>query len=250
MTLKISIIIVCFNEEKGISDTIESVLNQNYKNYQLIVVDGKSTDNTINILSSYKNKINLLISEKDNGVYFAMNRGLEYVNGDIIGFLNGGDRLTDTNVFSDIVNKFSDLNVAYVYGNKAYFSKKNKKKIIRKWRVGELQREKISQGWSLPHLSTYIRKEIFSKIGNFNTQYKIAADFDFLTKMISNNNYKHFYLDRYLVEMEQGGISNSNIINVLKANYECYLSLKKNKFKPSPLIIFLKPIKKIFQIFR
>ena len=197
--MKISIIVVCYNEENGISDTIKSIVNQSYKNYQLIVIDGKSTDNTMKIIKSYNTYISKLLSEKDKGVYFAMNKGLNFVDGDIIGFLNGGDRLSNINVFSDIVEKFKLLNVDFVYGNKAYFSKFNKTKIVRKWIVGELQRKKISQGWTLPHLSTYIKKDVFFKIGNFDTQYKIAADFDFLLKLISNDKYKHSYLNKIIV---------------------------------------------------
>ena len=178
---------------------------------------------------------------------FAMNRGLG-CKGDIIIFLNGGDRLTNNTVFSDISKSFQDKDISFVYGDKSYFSKKNKKKIVRKWKVGQIQRNKIKNGWNLPHLSTYIKKDIFFKIGKFNTNFEIAADFDFTLKLISNEKYKYKYLDKFIVEMEQGGMSNSGIRNLLKSNIECYKSLKNMNYNPSPFIILSKPFQKLKQL--
>lgn len=247
--LKISIIVVCLNEEKGIRDTLNSIVNQTYNNYQLIIVDGKSIDNTLNIIHEFKNNIDTLISEKDTGVYFSMNRAIDYISGDIVGFLNGGDRLSNKYVFQDLIKCFKNEEISYVYGDKSYFSKSNKNKIIRRWKVGNIQRKYIKNGWSIPHLSTYIRSNIFYDIGKFNTKFKIAADFDFLLKLISNSDLKYIYLDKYIVEMEQGGISNSSLFNIFLSNYECYKSLVLNNFKPSMFIILLKPLKKIAQLF-
>ena len=159
--MKISIIVVCYNEENGIADTIESIVNQSYKNYQLIVIDGKSTDNTMNIIKSYNTYISKLLSEKDKGVYFAMNKGLNFVDGDIIGFLNGGDRLSNINVFSDIVEKFKFSNIDFVYGNKAYFRKLKKTKIVRKWIVGEIQRKKFTRVDVTTPLNLYKKRCFF-----------------------------------------------------------------------------------------
>lgn len=222
--MKISIITVCFNSEKTIRDTIESVLKQTYKNYEYIIVDGKSSDNTLNIINEYKNI--KLISEKDKGFYDALNKGINIATGDIIGIINADDVLFDENVFQTVIDNY-DKETQVLYANVKYYNE-DFTKVIRDYISGY----KYSNAWCPAHPSMYVRKQVYDTLGTYNLNYRIVADYDFMVRCnINNVNYK--YVDSYFVKMRYGGQSNG-IKGYLINFKECFNVLKRNGV-PFPL---------------
>lgn len=225
--MKITLITVCYNSEKTIKDTIESVLKQTYKNYEYIIVDGNSKDKTLDIIKSYEKKFNnnlKYISESDKGLYDAMNKGIKLATGDIIGILNSDDILYDENVFQKIIDNFEENDG--VYSNLVLMNE-DFTKITRNFKSKELSKKK---GWHPPHPTLYLKKEIYEKYGNYNINYKIAADLDFMYRII-NNNVKLKYIDTCFVKMRTGGASTNGLKGYYKNFKESYKVLKNNKRK-------------------
>ena len=224
--MKISLITVCYNSEATIRDTLESVLSQTYDNYEYIIVDGKSTDKTLKIINSYKKKFKniKIISEKDKGLYDAMNKGVIKASGDIIGILNSDDILASKDVFEKIVNNIDDYDG--IYSNLLMLDEKLEKP----YRVFKSKPVSKKKGWHMPHPTLYVKKEVYKKIGVYNLYYKIAADYDFMLRMI-NNNFKLKYLDDYFVYMRSGGKSTNGLKGYYKNFKESYKALKHNKRK-------------------
>ncbi len=248
--MKVSIITVCFNSEDTIEDTFKSVALQDYKNIEYIVVDGGSSDGTLNIVDNYGAMIAKSSSESDRGIYYAMNKGLAMATGDVIGFINSDDMLDAFNCISEVVKVFKETGVSIVYGDKVYVDPKDTTKIKRYWRSGKFDINRYKWGWMTPHLSTYIKKSVYEKYGDFDTNFKIAADYELMLRFIVKNGLIPVYLPMVIAKMRSGGVSNSSIINIFKSNYEVYKSWQKNNLSVSPLIILIKPLKKTLQILR
>ena len=219
--MKISIITVCYNAEKTIKDTIESVLKQSYTNFEYIIVDGKSSDNTLNIISKYQDNRIRLISEKDNGLYDAMNKGINMAKGDIIATLNSDDILANGNIFQTVIDNF-DKNTDVIYANIKYFNE-DFSKVKRDFISGTKENDYFCPA----HPSMYVRKEVYQRIGAYNTNYKIAADFDFMVRC-NTHNIRYKYVDEYFVYMRYGGKSNG-FVGYLENYKECLKILRKNK---------------------
>ena len=186
---KISIITVCYNSESTIKETFESVLKQTYSNYQYIVVDGKSQDNTVNIIREYQEKFNAkgiefeYTSEKDNGLFDAMNKGVKKATGDIVGIINSDDVIHDDKTFEKIVKKFVDDKCDAVYSD-LYLMDETMSKPNRIFIAGK---KSYKIGWYPPHPTLYLKKEIYDKYGTYNPKYKIAADYDFMVRIMKQN---------------------------------------------------------------
>lgn len=225
--MKISLITVCYNSEKTIKDTIESVLKQTYKKYEYIIIDGNSKDKTLDIIKTYEKKFNnnlKYISESDKGLYDAMNKGIKSATGDIIGILNSDDILYDENVFQKIIDNFEDNDGIY---SNLILMNEDFTKITRNFKSKEVSKKK---GWHPPHPTLYLKKEIYDKYGNYNINYKIAADLDFMYRVI-NNNVKLKYIDTCFVKMRTGGASTNGLKGYYKNFKESYKVLKNNKRK-------------------
>lgn len=233
--MKISIITVCYNSEKTIEDTIKSVLSQDYADFEYLIIDGKSKDNTLSIINKYQDPRIKVISEKDNGLYDAMNKGIKLATGDIIGIINSDDILSNNKVFSTVINSF-DNNTDIVYANVLYMND-DFTKTVRNYISGI----KTADYWCPAHPSMYVRKTIYDKLGTYNTKYSICSDYDFMVRC-NVNNVRYKYVDEYFVKMRYGGTSNG-LANYIKNFNECYIVLKSNKIK-CPL---LKTIKRTLQ---
>lgn len=225
--MKISLITVCYNSEKTIKDTIESVLKQTYKNYEYIIIDGNSKDKTLDIIKSCEKKFNnnfKYISEPDKGLYDAMNKGIKLATGDIIGILNSDDILYDENVFQKIIDNFEENDGVY---SNLLLMNEDFTKITRNFKSKEVSNKK---GWHPPHPTLYLKKEIYEKYGNYNINYKIAADLDFMYRII-NNNVKLKYVNTCFVKMRTGGASTNGLKGYYKNFKESYKVLKNNERK-------------------
>jgi glycosyltransferase len=245
---KISLITVCFNSDKTIRKTIESVLNQTYSNIEYIIIDGLSQDKTIDIINEYKEKICLFISEKDEGLYYAMNKGISLATGDVIGFINSDDFYASNHVISTIMDKFNNTNIDLLYSDLIFVNRDNPSIHIRHWKSSIYKKYSINLGWMPAHPTFYSKKELFNKYGLFNTRFKIAADYDLMIRFLKNTmTTKTVYIPETLIYMRADGKSNHSYLTHIKANIEAMISLKNNGYKLYFLIVILKPLRKIFQ---
>jgi len=243
---KITIITAVYNCNNTISDTIESILSQDYVNIELIVVDGGSTDGTLNKLNHYRNQIDVLITEPDLGIYDALNKGLKSATGDIIGFLHADDLYFDKGVLTKIVNAFSDTCVDVVYGDLLYVGNESTADVVRYWRSGTFHNEQLKYGWMPPHPTLYLRRSIYEKFGGFNIKYSISADYDFMLRILLNNSLRFFYISDVLVRMRIGGISNRSLSNIFQKSVEDLRIIRHHKVG-SFFTLFCKNFRKLNQ---
>ena len=228
--MKISIITATFNSGKFIESCIKSILKQNYKKFEIIIIDGLSTDSTIKKIKTllYKHNNIKIFSEKDLGIYHALNKGIEKANGDIIGFVHSDDLLYNKNVLSNIIDVFKNSNIDGVYGDLQYVEKQNTNKVIRYWKSKDFKPNLINKGWTPPHPTLYLKKKVYEKHGFFDLNYKISSDYDFMTKIFKDNTFNFKYIPKVITKMRVGGISNKNIKNVLIKTFEDYKVIYKN----------------------
>lgn len=246
--LKISIITITYNSAQTIEATLHSILSQKYNNVELIVIDGKSTDGTLAIIDKYKNGIARLVSEKDNGLYHALNKGISKCTGDIIGILHSDDLYYNTHVLNDIAEAFENNNeVQALYGDLVFVDRSDIHKIKRVWHSGQYKTGAFNWGWMPPHPTFYVRSEVYKNYGVFNTTLKYAADYELMLRFIHIKKVKLIYLPQVMVKMRLGGISNFSFTNKWKAHLEDRKAWKINGLYANPLKLILKPLSKINQ---
>lgn len=210
--MRVSIVTATWNRAETIRSTIESILSQKYQDWEHIIIDGESTDNTLDIIEEYRARYNgrlKLVSEPDNGIYDAMNKGLHMADGDVIGILNSDDFFADSNSLTRVVEALSDASLDAVYGDCNIVDSHNLSKTIRRYNSAGFRRWKMRLGYMPAHPTLYCRKEIFDRIGDFDTSFKIAADFDWLLRSIYISNIKVQYIPHLQTIMRQGGASDS-----------------------------------------
>lgn len=244
--MRVSIITVCFNSAATIADTIKSVQRQRYHDIEHIIVDGLSTDNTVEIINS-TGFTGRLICEKDNGLYDAMNKGITMATGDIVGILNSDDFYPDENAISDVVKLFHQNSCQVVYADLDFINVSHPKKIVRKWRSGHYRYEKFNFGWMPPHPTFFVKREVYEMYGMFNTGLKSAADYELILRFLYVHKVKAQYLPRVLVHMRAGGMSNRSLTHRIKAHMEDYKAWRINGGSPHWYTIVLKPLRKVLQ---
>jgi len=244
---KISIITVTYNSAQTLENTIQSVLLQDHPNVEYIIVDGQSTDGTLSVIRKYRHKIDHFVSEKDDGLYFALNKGIALATGDIIGILHADDFYMDDHVLSKIASTFEKTKADAVYADLYYVDKDNTDKIIRKWHSGRYSEGKFLWGWMPPHPTFFVKKEVYDKYGVFNTDLRSAADYELMLRFIHKHKIKLGYLPEFIVKMRTGGQSNASVKNRVKANKEDRKAWDMNALNPYFFTLTLKPLRKIFQ---
>ena len=247
MNPKISIITVCYNSAKTIEDTIQSVINQTYDNIEYIIIDGLSTDNTLEIVNKYQDKIFKVVSEKDAGLYDAINKGIGLATGEIIANINSDDFYIDNNVIADVVAKMEEDKSDTLYADLYYVDAVDTNKITRNWVSGEYKSGMFFKGWMPPHPTFFVRKSVYDSYGKFNLELKSAADYEIMLRFIHKHECSIAYLPRVVVKMRVGGVSNSSIKNRLKANREDKRAWEMNGIKPKPYTLIFKPLSKVLQ---
>ena len=205
--MKISIITSCYNREATIRDAIESVLAQDYPDIEYIVVDGASNDNSLKVINEYKDRIAVIISEPDKGMYEAINKGIRMATGDIIGLLHSDDFLFSKDTISCIVAELERTKADFIYGNGLFVDIEDTNRIVRNWISGSYAKDKVRRGWLPLHPTVYIRREALMKWGLYDESFKIAADSDFLVRYLYETDLKVAYLNEYIVRMRMGGLS-------------------------------------------
>lgn len=244
--MKVSIITATYNSEKTISTCLNSIVSQNYSEIECIVIDGKSSDSTIQIIEKFQSKYKFIkvFSEPDNGIYDALNKGIFKASGSIVGFVHSDDILINSDVINNVVNRFFINECDGVYGNVLHVSFNNLNKITRHWKSKPFDSKLIKKGWMPPHPSLFLRREIYQKHGNFNLDFKISADYDFLIRIMNDNLIKLEYINIYTHKMRNGGASNGSLNKLFMAAKEDFKVIKHNNI--GGYITFIK--KKISKI--
>ena len=247
--MNFSIITATYNSEVTVRDTLESVASQDYGIVEHIIIDGLSHDNTLSIVSEFSN-VSKVFSEKDKGIYDAMNKGIARADGDIIGILNSDDFYFDRKVLSRVAETFQRTGCDAVYGDLVYIDQVNVNKVIRYWNAGPYKPGSFKWGWMPPHPTFFVKRELYEKWGNFNLQLKTSADYELMLRFIHKLNIRLEYIPSVLVKMRMGGVSNISISNRLKANTEDKLAWSINNLSPFWFTLYLKPLKKITQFLK
>jgi len=265
--VKVSIITASFNNLDTIEDTIRSVLSQKYEDIEYIVVDGASSDGTVEIVKKYANnpplppfakgggfsdsrRIAKFVSEPDNGIYHALNKGLKMATGDIVGFLHADDVYAHGMVIDWVVSRIMNCNTDSCYGDLQYVHKKDINKIFRHWRSCYYTDGLFKKGWMPPHPTFFVKKEIYDEHGHFNTDFKIAADYELMLRFLERNKISTHYIPEVLVKMRTGGKSNKSLKNLIIKSFEDYKAWKVNKLDGGLYTILLKNISKLPQFFK
>jgi glycosyltransferase involved in cell wall biosynthesis len=243
--LKISLITVVYNAQNTIEQCIVSILRQKFNNVQYIVIDGGSTDNTIQIINKYKDKIDFFVSESDYGVYDAMNKGIAKATGDIIGTLNADDYYANDDVLHNVAIAFAKQNTGILYGDLDYVDQSGK--TIRKWRSGKYKSGMFNWGWMPPHPTFYCRRSLFEKLGSYKLDYGSAADYELMLRFIHLNKTGVCYLNKVMIKMVIGGISNKSFSNRVQAIRFDLKAMRNNNILLPLITILFKPLRKIVQ---
>ena len=223
--MKVSVITVCYNRKATIEQSIKSVLDQDYPDIEYIIVDGNSSDGTQDIIKSYSDKIAKYISEPDKGMYDAINKGLGLATGDIVGLMHSDDVFYDTAVVSKIIEKFkNNSNINAIYGDGIYVTNDDEQKIVRNRIGGDYDYKRLKSGWLPLHPTVYIKKSVIDKYGNYNLDFKIASDTEFLLRYLFKHKISIAYLNAYIVKMRMGGLSTNykRAFEVLREDYNIY----------------------------
>ncbi len=248
--MKISIITITYNSANTVEDTIKSVVSQDFPDKEYLIVDGLSKDNTLDIVNRYGKYIDKVVSEKDKGLYDALNKGIKLATGDVIGMLHSDDIYAHNQVISKIAQQFAiDPDVEAVYADLVFVDRSDTNKILRSWKAGVYQEDSFKKGWMPPHPTFFVKKSVYDRFGGFNLDLKLSADYELMLRFIHKHKIKVAYLPENIVKMRMGGISNTSFFVKLKANMEDKLAWKINDMKPGLFTTFMKPIKKLKQYF-
>jgi len=228
MSLRISVITAVYNRVDTIADALDSVQAQTWPHVEHVVIDGASKDGTTQLLEARKDELDVFISERDKGIYDALNKGIANATGDIVGFLHADDLFASDEILAKVAKLFEDPSVGAVYGDLVYVKKEDVSKVVRYWKSGGFSKAKLAHGWMPPHPTLYVRRSIYQELGGFDTQFRIAADYDSMLRYLGKGGVKPSYLPEVMVRMRLGGESNRSFANVMKKSKEDYLALKKN----------------------
>lgn len=248
--MKISVITVVFNGAGTIADCLASVARQTHPDVEHIVIDGGSQDGTVGIVRANAAGITKFVSEPDQGIYDAMNKGLALATGEAIGILNSDDIYADEKVLADVARRLEDSGADSCYGDLVYVRKRDTNDVVRYWKAGDYRRENFRNGWMPPHTACFIRKALYDRHGNFNLSYRIAADYDLLLRFLYKHGISSAYIPRVLVKMRVGGHSAGTVKSIVINNLECYQAWERNGLRINPFRMLLKPLSKILQLRR
>jgi glycosyltransferase len=244
--MKISIITATYNSAKTLADTMRSVMEQDYPNVEHLIIDGASKDDTLAIARSYQH-VARIVSEKDKGIYDAMNKGITHATGEVIGILNSDDVYVHNHILSRVMSAFRDPSIDVVYGDLQYVSATNLNKITRTWKAGTFTKKKFYYGWMPPHPAFFVRRKVYETVGNFNLALRSAADYEFMLRVLLKYDHHVRYVPEVLVKMRVGGISNATFLNRIRANREDREAWRINNIRPYFFTITFKPLRKVFQ---
>jgi glycosyltransferase involved in cell wall biosynthesis len=247
--MKVSVVTVCYNSVDTIEDTIRSVLSQQYDRLEYIIVDGGSTDGTMDIVAKYRDGIAKCISERDQGIYDAMNKGVSLAEGELVGFLNADDVYSDSKVISDVAAVAQASHADGVYGDLMYIGRRNMQRIVRYWRAGQYRPKAFFSGWVPPHPTFFCRTALYREFGGFNPEFRVAGDFELMLRFIEKQQISVQYIPKPFVRMRVGGKANT-IRGIIQGNHEIIHAFHSNGLA-FPLQFFcLRLLRRVPQILR
>jgi glycosyltransferase len=244
--MKISIITIAYNSGHSIADAINSVLSQTYTDIEYIIVDGKSKDNTVEVVKSFGDRISKFVSEPDKGIYDALNKGVRMATGDVIGFMHSDDLFASDTIIEKVAEIFKNHDTDSLYGDLQYVYKNDTNKVLRYWKSGKFTIGRLRRGWMPPHPTFYVKKKIYDLHGVFNTDFRIAADYDTMLRFLGKYRITTHYLPEVMVKMRVGGASNRSLKNIIKKSKEDMKAIRDNEFG-SVLTLVLKNLRKLTQ---
>lgn len=247
--MKITIITVCYNSASHIEDAINSVADQDYQEIEHIVIDGNSDDGTQQILDKYSHKIADWISEPDCGIYDAMNKGIKKATGDVIGILNSDDFYFDNHVITKVAKSFSDGETDAVFGDLIFVDPTDLSRTVRTYSSNNWHPDKFAKGYMPAHPTFFVRRKFYAKYGIFETDYKIAADYEMLIRLLYVHRLNYTYLPLKMVKMRKGGVSSNGIKSNIILNSEIVKACRKHGIKTNALKIYPKYFNKVFELF-
>jgi glycosyltransferase involved in cell wall biosynthesis len=244
----ISVITAVRNNRAHITDALDSILAQSYRWVESIVIDGASTDGTIELIQAYGSRLDVVVSERDEGIYSALNKGIERANGGVIGFLHSDDLYVNNHVLEKVAEVFADPSVDGVYGDLLYVGSEDTDRIVRYWKSGTFSPKKLGRGWMPPHPTLYVRRATYERVGAFNTRYTIAADYDWILRFFGPTGVTCHYIPEPLIKMRVGGVSNRSISLILTKSLEDLHTLRSNGVGGLASLV-MKNLRKIPQFF-
>lgn len=227
--MRISVVTAVYNRVDTVGSAIDSVQAQTYRDVEHVIQDGGSSDGTLDVVRGLANGSTKLVSERDHGIYDAINRGIGNATGDVIGLMHSDDLLAHAHVLEMVAQAFEDPLVSGVYGDLQYVAAHDLNKVVRHWRSGEFDPAKLRRGWMPPHPTVYLRRDIFEQYGLYDTSFTIAADYDAMLRYLSRDKVKLRYIPSVLVKMRLGGASNRSMGQILKKSREDYRAIRKNR---------------------
>jgi len=237
---KVSIITICFNSEARIRGTIESTLTQDYPRIEYIIIDGASKDGTMDVVREYDDRIDIVISEPDRGIYDAMNKGLDRATGDIICFLNSDDQYASRRTLSNVVAKMQVNDLDALIADVSFFNKSAPERIARHYRTNKFSPERLAWGWMPAHPGLFLSKTVTDRVGHFKTDYKIAGDYEYIIRAFHGYNLKYEHLSEIVVNMQLGGASTAGLRAKIQLNKEVLRACRENGIKTNLLKILSK----------
>jgi glycosyltransferase involved in cell wall biosynthesis len=249
VALTISVITAVFNRVDTIGQALESVRTQTWQGVEHIVIDGSSTDGTLQVIEEHRQRLAVFVSEPDGGIYTALNKGLALASGDVIGIMHSDDFYADNAVLERVACAFSDPLVGGVYGDLDYVARGDPSRIIRRWRAGVYTPYRLAWGWMPPHPTLYLRRSVMAKWGGFDTSMRIAADYDLMLRYLGRAQVRLAYIPEVLVKMRVGGESNRSLSHVWRKSREDYIALRRNRVGGVCSLVW-KNLSKVPQFFR
>ena len=246
--MRFSLVTVSYNSAATIRDTIESVLSQSHPDIEYLVVDGASTDGTVDIVREYSDRIDVVVSEKDRGIYEAMNKGLRRASGEIVGFLNSDDFYADRDVISRVDAVFKSTDAQCMFADLDYVDRNDPRRVVREWRSCSFAPGAFRRGWHPAHPTFFATRDVYERFGGFDEEFRISADYELMLRLLEARAIRSHYLPSVLVKMRDGGDSNRSLGNIVRANIECYRAFRKNRLAVSPMVMIRKPLSKFGQV--
>lgn len=226
--MKISIVMVVRNRRATIRRALDSLVSQRHIDRELIVIDGASTDGTLEIIGEYSSHIGTLVSEPDEGAYDALNKGLKLATGDVIGCLHSDDQFADDMALSRVDSALTQTGAQVAYGDLVYVLQDDSASVLRYWQAGPYSRARLKRGWMPPHPTFYARRSLYQRHGMFDTRYTIAADYDSMLRMLLNGQTTCTYIPQVQIRMAAGGLSNRSLRNIVKKSHEDFRIIKQH----------------------
>jgi glycosyltransferase involved in cell wall biosynthesis len=228
MSLHISVITAVLNRASTLGAALRSVHGQRWAELEHIIIDGGSTDGSMDVVDEHRARIAKVISERDGGLYDALNKGIRHATGQVIGFMHADDEYASSDALAHIAAAFEDPAVEAVYGDVVYVSKNDSSRVVRYWRAGQYRRSLLNQGWMPPHPTLYVRRDVYERFGAFDTRYRIAADYEYMLRILWWGRVHAAYIPEVLVRMRTGGVSNLSLFNMLHKSREDYAAMREN----------------------